>query len=120
MLFFSLATCANSAYYDSSQASWRGKSVNLLISQKGQPDTIMPLSQGGKAYIYIDQESANVPSYASPNPTVFVGPKGQTFSANVPSGDAMRGYKITKCTTIFYVNARGVIMHVEQKGARCD
>lgn len=115
-IFMFLSACALTNQSQDDTSSWRGKSADLLLKQKGVPNTIMPAGNGNTLFMYTIQTKENYPTTMS-NPTIIAGPKGTAIAANVPSSEENTSYMVTKCSTTYEVNKQHMIVAVSSSGA---
>lgn len=84
--FACLASCVNYEELAAKErAEWIGKSDVQLITAKGIPDKITPLSNGSKVYVYDKSGSLTLPGHANTvtTPNVY---GGSTSSTTYSSG----------------------------------
>ncbi len=119
-LLILLTSCSTTNYYTQSVGSWRGASVNPLISRWGRPDIQMPGPDGKTLYVYhtqtyrhSDNRTASPAvgvNYTGGRPVVVVQPNTNGWDNNSLS---------LTCVATFETNTKGIIVGAEAHGNGC-
>lgn len=100
-------------------SAWEGKPISSLLQKLGMPDLVMPAANGNTLYSYTKETSKAYVPQNTVNSTTFVGPKGTSYAANIPTPPNNNNYIALTCTTVYEVNKQKIIVSVSRKGNGC-
>jgi hypothetical protein len=117
-----LAGCAasSSGYYTQTVNSWRGGSVNNLLSTWGKPYSSMVVPGGNTVYVYKRQSFYHANATYSPSVGVSSRTNGTAVitalpNVNTPLNSELSAY----CLATFTANSKGQIIDTDIQGTNC-
>lgn len=112
-----LAGCQTGAQFARNMDSWKGKSIDSMVSQWGYPKGEITSPDGNRVYIYSNGGTYNVPQTTTYNTTSNV--IGNTVYSNTYA-TTDGGYSINfNCTIYVEFGKDKVIKNVSWRGNNC-
>lgn len=112
-----LSSCSTTNYYDGMVQSWKGSQASELKARWGAPNNTLISGQNLSTYVYTTQTERGFPSPVMPRyTTTVVG--GRPVVAEAPS-IGTNDIIVWKCTTLFDIDATGVIVNTSYHGNNC-
>lgn len=114
ILCFLLSACASSTAYQQQMQHWRGKNIQTLRQQWGQPEAVVKLANGHRLYQYMRKSFSSIPDAKRQplhtNDTLF-----KSYEEPWLSNITMVRY----CRTTFETNKHDIIINISFNGNNC-
>lgn len=118
-LFLLLTACVTTSNSIQPNNSWQGQSSSALLQAWGNPNLIIPDTNGSTRYVYITETRESYPSSKTTNAPTAVISGGKIVPSTYPIQNDRNNFYTLKCTTEFQIDAQKNIVAMKQQGQGC-